>query len=1103
MIPQLTERDIVAACGRTYAERGRAYQRSGRVLEVEWDAEERTLIGVVSGSGRNVYQQEIPIDAAGRGYRIEGYCSCPMEENCKHVAAVLFAWVARHAAPPALPRESGRTRPQKKPSPVQTWQQRVAALLAPPPAPKQSSARTPAQALVYVLNPEPFLSGTRLVLRLLKCRQLQRGGWGKPAAVAWQQLVGYSSWGYGYGSEWLDGRDREIVDLLRKGFGSQAELVLSGDLGGLILKRLLQTGRCYLENFASQPLVAGPRRRAAFQWQDAAAGGTALQVALEEVEPGWLAVPTDPPWYIDPTRGLCGPIEQPLEPRLFHALCHLPPVPAAEREALGRFLFPLIPPRDLPLPFDLKMEKWQEPPAPGLLLHGLPGPSGELVHCARLQFDYGPCRLPPWQAGDELEGLHRQQGRDWLIRRDSKTETAALQALRDLGFSPAGQVGVGAPGEWDLVFTARAAGVSAARWRSFLQQELPRLQEQGWRIEVAESFRLNFARAQGLAARIEDGGGWFDIGLDLEHQGRRIPLLPLLVQFLEEGVNLADGVLLSLGDGEYLEVPSTVLEPILGTLIELYQRPGLGAAGQLRLPRTLAPWLDELAGRLEEGGVDLAWQGGEEVRRLAQRLRDFAGIAEVAPPPGLQAELRPYQRQGLSWLQFLREYGFGGILADDMGLGKTVQTLAHLLAEQAAGRLDRPALVVAPTSVLGNWRREAARFAPGLRVLVLHGPERSEHFQSLGDYHLIVTSYALLLRDVEVLGRIPLHSLILDEAQAIKNARAKVAQAACALQADQRLCLTGTPLENHLGELWSLFHFLMPGFLGAEGAFNTLFRQPIERRGDGERRRELVRRITPFVLRRDKSAVAKELPPKSEIVQSVELDGPQRRLYETIRAAMAAKISALLQEKGVARSHIEMLDALLKLRQACCDPRLVKLESARGARSSAKLELLLEMLVELLEEGRRVLVFSQFTSMLALIEEELGAREIPYVKLTGQTRKRDEVVARFQGGDVPLFLISLKAGGVGLNLTAADTVIHYDPWWNPAVERQATDRAHRIGQDKPVFVYKLVAADTVEEKILQLQERKQALADDIYRKEKGGDELAALSAEEILSLFAP
>jgi SNF2 family DNA or RNA helicase len=400
------------------------------------------------------------------------------------------------------------------------------------------------------------------------------------------------------------------------------------------------------------------------------------------------------------------------------------------------------------------------------------------------------------------------------------------------------------------------------------------------------------------------------------------------------------------------------------------------------------------------------------------------------------------------------------------------------MAEKASGRSGgRPSLVIAPTSVVSNWRAEAIKFAPGLRVLVLNGADRKKYYRSIPYADLVITSFALLQRDIEKLMGFEYHLMVLDEAQYIKNPRAKVAQAACRVVARHRLCLSGTPIENHLGELWSLMHFLIPGFLGTEDAFNKNFRKPIEEEGDTEKNAMLKKRIAPLVLRRTKDQVAKELPPKTEMVHLIELSSDQKDLYETVRATMDKRVRAAIAARGIEQSQIVFLDALLKLRQICCDPRLLPEDFAAGITSSAKLDFLKEMLETLVEEGRKILIFSQFTTMLALIEEHLVKIRVPYLKLTGGSKDRGKLVEEFQSGKFPVFLISLKAGGTGLNLTAADTVIHYDPWWNPAAEAQATDRAYRIGQDKPVFVHKLLCQETVEERIHRLQSDKAKLAE--------------------------
>jgi SNF2 family DNA or RNA helicase len=416
--------------------------------------------------------------------------------------------------------------------------------------------------------------------------------------------------------------------------------------------------------------------------------------------------------------------------------------------------------------------------------------------------------------------------------------------------------------------------------------------------------------------------------------------------------------------------------------------------------------------------------------------------------------------------------------------------------------LELPALVVVPTSLIPNWQAEAARFAPSLRLLVVHGPQRTDALAHLSAADIVLTSYALVPRDTALLRKQGFSAIVLDEAQQVKNPRTLARRALLSLRTRRYLCLTGTPLENHLGELWAQMDLAVPGLLGDEALFRRHYRQPIEKQHDEACLQRLNQRIAPFILRRTKAQVATELPPKTEITRRVALLGRQRELYDGLRLALADELREIIAERGMAHSGIVVLDALLKLRQVCCDPRLVKLEAARGVRESAKLELLMEMLPALLDEGRRILLFSQFTSMLKLLAAELDRRHIHYVTLTGETRDRGDPVQRFQSGKVPLFLLSLKAGGVGLNLTAADTVIHYDPWWNPAAEDQASDRAHRIGQDKPVFVFRLITVGTVEERIEEMKTRKAELAAAVL---EGGGSRSRFSFDEadLAGLLAP
>ncbi|MFY1018495.1 DEAD/DEAH box helicase [Ectopseudomonas khazarica] len=725
-------------------------------------------------------------------------------------------------------------------------------------------------------------------------------------------------------------------------------------------------------------------------------------------------------------------------------------------------------------------------------------------HRAALAFDYAGHLAFGKPAKDLVKRL--QADLNLRIIRDANAEAQLRKRLEQLGLQVALRQSDALPADAGEPFELEGE----RDWLGFVQNQLPQLRAEGWQIHMRPDFQYNLAEVEDWYAEVEEDPqqNWFDLELGIEVEGQRLSLLPILLQAIRRTPWLLtpealaqradeDRLLVNLPQGgKRIALPFARLKPLLATLGELYFRDTGEDHLPLRLGRADAARLAELA-----QGPALNWQGGDELRGFAQRLQRLQ-VREVAAPAGLQAELRAYQLEGLNWMQTLAELRVGGVLADDMGLGKTLQTLAHVLCEKQAGRLDKPALIVMPTSLIPNWQDEAARFTPQLRVLALHGNKRKALFEEIAAHDLILTTYALLPRDLKALNQQSYRLLILDEAQNIKNPRSKAATAAAQVQADLRLCLTGTPLENHLGELWSLFHFLMPGWLGDAKAFTRDYRTPIEKRGDAQRLAHLGGRIRPFLLRRTKEQVASELPPKTEIIQWVEMTQLQRDRYETLRLAMDQKVRDEIARQGLARSHIVILEALLRLRQSCCDLRLLGDDASDlSAADSGKLSALLDMLVELVEEGRRVLLFSQFTSMLALIELELQARKIAYAKLTGSTQDRRTPVQRFQAGEFPVFLISLKAGGSGLNLTAADTVIHFDPWWNPAAEAQASDRAYRIGQDKPVFVYKLIARGSVEEKIQHLQQAKASLAEGVLG--SGGQGQWQLDEADLAALFAP
>jgi len=456
----------------------------------------------------------------------------------------------------------------------------------------------------------------------------------------------------------------------------------------------------------------------------------------------------------------------------------------------------------------------------------------------------------------------------------------------------------------------------------------------------------------------------------------------------------------------------------------------------------------------------------------------FERLPSAPLPEGLDAVLRPYQRHGVDWLGFLKSAGLGGVLADDMGLGKTLQTICSL---------EKGTLVVCPTSVLPNWKAELARFRPNLTVNAYHGPSRA-----LTDADVTLTTYAILRLDVEALAQKTWRVVVLDEAQAIKNPDSQATRAAYRLKADFKLAVTGTPLENRLEELWSLMHFTNPGLLGGRGEFNDKFAEKIEG-GSADATLALRRILAPFILRRLKKDVAPELPPRTEAIRFVTLEEKERAVYDAVHAATRKEVVSLLQEGG---SVLKALEALLRLRQAACHVALVP---GQQAKTSSKVQALVEALGTAASDGHRALVFSQWTSMLDLIEPELKAAGLSFSRLDGSTQNRGEITSQFQSPDGPtVLLMSLKAGGTGLTLTAADHVFLVDPWWNPSVEAQAADRAHRIGQDKPVFIYRLVAQGTVEERILQLQDKKRALFEAAL---DGGAGAAALTKEDLLALF--
>ena len=713
----------------------------------------------------------------------------------------------------------------------------------------------------------------------------------------------------------------------------------------------------------------------------------------------------------------------------------------------------------------------------------------------RLDFDYGGRRFRAVDARPSS-------------LRDPAAEAQACRVLESFGAVELAQLADCAvtPGAGVDYIVALDGDVHALC--AFAAYAVPQLRGLGWRVDIDPEYPWqaigNDAPLYAAATPDDKRPDWFGLELGVEVDGQRIDLLPALLELLDVTGDLAAllrparrCIAVRVDDRRWLPLPPARLRMLAKVLLELYRD-----GPRLRAPVMRAPLIAELCAALHDAERPLRWVGDTRIRdRAFAMAMGPRRAARCAPPVELCAELRPYQSDGIAWLQHLRAHGAGGVLADDMGLGKTLQTIAHILLEKQHGRLDRPAMVVTLTSLVGNWRRELARFAPSLRVVVYHGPDRAARLAGLAEHDVVITTYPLVARDRAELAETPLHLLVLDEAHAVKNDGAQAAEAVRRLTARHRLCLSGTPIENHLGELWSLFDFLMPGLLGSRDDFQVGFREPIEARGDKRRVEALRDRVRPYILRRTKDAVARELPAKTQLVRAVGLSGAQRELYESIRVAAHADVRNHIRSRGLAGSTIAILDALLKLRQVCCDPRLVACDAAREVTGSAKLDVLLELVDQQLGDGRRLLVFSQFARMLGLISEGLLARGVGHVTLTGSTPDRQKPIDAFQTGRADVFLISLKAGGAGLNLVGADTVIHYDPWWNPAAQAQATDRAHRIGQTKPVFVHDLIIAGSVEERMLSLQRHKRDLADAIL--EPAARRGTRLSERDVDDLLAP
>ncbi|MFK7892109.1 MAG: DEAD/DEAH box helicase [Granulosicoccus sp.] len=1109
------------------------------VVEEDLDAEdgERYLSGFVHGRARHGYAVQIFV----YDDYLDTYCTCTRGADCEHSAALMMAATAASNNSPTVQKEvtdgtRSATRRQELSAALGYdqqalgWVDNLMTALAPGTNgnPIFGSAADNDNQLVYEIHSVRHNGSLTLGVRVMQVHRLKSGLLGKGRQYPFDDYFGF------YGND-VGVVDQPIIDLLQlvlnrlesmSGSYRNNAIPLQGQQGAYLLAQILDSGRAYWQDNRKQALCEGAKRDAEIRWQpgedltdqrastrktrgrasDSDKEGEArLKLTTSLHDNGRVYVAdTNPVWYVDPAHYQMGTLRSGYSAALLNAVSYAPELPEAAGKALANLLAPLARRVSLPLPAEPSIRFVDAPLVCRLKLYSADGTAHISQWTVRVMMCYDEHEFHvELQPDSAVTSVTLDDGTEVEVTRDHDHEYRQYQFFRRRvsGFEP--------------VYARNPQRFSIADHQPSIQSELGRfdaferlfdafetLEAEGFEIEVEPPVSLEMETVSLFDFDIQPtDNGWFDLALQIRHKNNSYNLLPLVLDWLAKGDRDKPLQVIAV-DGSRLSVPPEMIRPVAETLLELYD----DKREQLSLTRARAASLTRLEAELDEAGAQSEWTEDSGLRAMAEKVERVtrnqqALLSTAKAPRALKAELREYQLTGMAWLNFLHAAGFCGVLADDMGLGKTIQTLAHILSLRQRRKLNGPCLVVAPTSVLGNWAREATQFSPSLRVRVWHGAERFNDPLEDSDALLVVTSYKLAFRDHDLLAAHGFALLVLDEAQTIKNPSAKITQSLKRLPIEQRLCLTGTPLENHLGELWSLFDFLMPGLLGPQKRFTQHFRTPIEKHGDADRQSRLNNAIAPFMLRRRKQDVAAELPAKTEIIEKIELDVDQARLYESIRVGMEKRVRKLLQERGLAKSHIQMLDALLKLRQSCCHPQLVKLDSARQVKGSAKTEHVMGMIDELVAEGRKIILFSQFTQMLDILEREVSKRKIPFVKLTGKTRKRDEAIDKFQTGDVPLFLISLKAGGTGLNLTAADTVIHYDPWWNPAVENQATDRAHRIGQDKPVFVYKLIASNTVEDKIVAMQARKQALADATIER-TDTNKLTSLSAEDILSLFA-
>ena len=847
----------------------------------------------------------------------------------------------------------------------------------------------------------------------------------------------------------LDEKDFRLYSWIRSQ-NTLGKLTLHGEWGALALAKLVETKRCYWADERT-PLSLIHKERLDIDWHKRKQGAS-LKLSINAHQ-NWVMVPTTPPYFIDLETKQVGEIDSSLASEEIALLLSMPEVDESS--------------------FSQVQDKLTG-------LYGI-GFVPALVEGESSSTTPQPCLT--FESMDELPTLALSFNYKSAIH-NSAFENTCVNQLNNYGLE------LVTSDDKARYFRFPASNENSAQWHWFIHEVAHQLKSLQWKVaEPKKGIMLpSVAKLVVQLSRIANNKLQLDAHFTVDQLTLDFGLLREKAALINNKANA--GYYINYHQDRWLVVDrANTLN--LKTVVDQYY-------GEKRWPKryTLPLSALTLLRQCDKSIFSIQDKQLEELFFLEQS--DDALHATV--PEGLNAELRDYQLKGLAWLQFLNKHGLGGILADDMGLGKTIQVLSYLQHQKESKKTSLPSLVICPTSLVNNWCIEAAKFTPDLNVMSIHGANRQAQLAKAANVDVVITSFPLLLRDHEHYMAMHFNNIILDEAQTIKNFQSKVSRFTKLLKGDFKLCLSGTPVENNLSELKSLFDFAMPGLLGSTAYFKNHFQQPIEKENNNYRAEQLNDIIAGYVLRRTKAQVAKELPAKSEMVKMIELGETQQTIYQKVSEQIESKVKSIFEAGEQQASKLLFLESLLKLRQICCDPRLIsKSTSPEEAQNSAKLNYLAQTLPEMLKEGRKVIIFSQFTSMLSLIEQKLNEIGVTYSLLTGQTRQRQAAIDKFQEGDASVFLISLKAGGTGLNLTAADTVIHYDPWWNPAVERQATDRAYRIGQDKPVFVYKLICQNSIEEKVQRMQQEKAALAERFFDSNSHG--ISEFSEQDLLNLI--